>query len=183
MWVKAGKWFKEIVKDYDRFMVKYTTSGQAQPDFHGYVEGKNHVHYYCLFIEKKPETHKSLTLVLNDELFSELTKKLGTTEGKKDSSSTKKLKATQVVLQAVADSMTDSMTDRLLDSRSHQMKRDEKMSLDNEIGQIHMNLLKLPPDASGDPARVHFNTQLENNTCRIRVLEKYFNENNSPTRK
>jgi hypothetical protein len=146
--VKAGKWFKEIVKDCDRFMVKYTTSGQAQPDFHDYVEGKNHVYYYRLFIEEKPETHKSLTSVLKDELFSESTKKLGTTEGKKDSSSTKKLKATQVVLQAVADSMTD----RLLDSRSHQMKRDEKMSLDNEIGQIHMNLLKLPPDASGDPA-------------------------------
>jgi hypothetical protein len=177
--VKAGKWFKEIVKDYYHFMVEYTTLGQEQPDFHGYVEGKNHVYYYCLFIEEKPETHKSLTLVLKDELFSESTKKLGT-EGKKDSSSTKKLKATQVVLQVVADSMTD----RLLNSRSHQMKRDEKMSLDNEIGQIHMNLLKLPSDASGDPAqRVHFNTQLENNTCQIRVLEKHFNDNDaSPTK-
>jgi hypothetical protein len=141
-WVKAEKWFKKTVKDYDRFMVEYTASGQVQPDFHSYVEGKNHVYYYCLFIEEKPETHKSLTSVLNDELFSEWTKKLGT-EGNKDSSLTKNLKATQVVLQAVADSMTDS--------RSHQMKRDEKMSLDNEIGQIHMNLLKLPSDASGDP--------------------------------
>jgi hypothetical protein len=116
-WVKAGKWFKEIVNDYDRFMVKYTTSGQVQTDFHGYVEGNNHVYYYPLFIEEKPETQKSLTSVLNDELFSESTKKLG-------AGSNRRKEGQQFDQETQSDTgCAISGGDRLLHSRSHQMKK------------------------------------------------------------
>jgi hypothetical protein len=47
-WVKASKWFKETIKDYDAVMVNYSTSGTHQPDLFGYVGGKAHVYYYRL---------------------------------------------------------------------------------------------------------------------------------------
>ena len=150
-WLKAGKWFKEIVKDYDRFMIKFTTSGQAQPDFHGYVEGKDHVYYYRLYVQEKPDTHKALTAVLSDEIFSEsgVVKKKTSPRGE---NAMKGMRAKQAVLQSVADSMTD----RMLESKSHQSKRDEKMKLETVMGQIHMNLLQLPMGTSGDPACAYF---------------------------
>lgn len=80
------------------------------------------------------------------------------------------------MLQTVANTMTDAM----ILSKNRHSKRSEKIQLEREIGQIHMNLIQLPAGIPGQQAHAFFDSQLTSSLARIADLEKYFAMNPSP---
>jgi hypothetical protein len=207
-WQKAATWFKEIISDYTANMLQYSKSGNHEPDFMCYVDGKPQTYYYRLYAMENPECHKAFNVLLDDTLFSESTDITG---------SNKKIKLTKapgsnekkaLILKDVAASMTEAFgkaqaksatrmeqaqahttqeqaksATRIEYAQAHSAKRIEKSRLEDSMNTVMMNLMNVPDGERGERARMFFNKKITENGERVEHLEEWFLENPSPSKK
>ena len=143
-WTKSTSWFKDIVKSYNDAKVRYTTSGEYDPNFFAYTRGKPQVYYYRLHVMAKLNSHLAFGVVLDGAIFSEssesTTRKPG---GGIANRGNVTLRQKEDVMSRIAATMTASV----ISSKDCQAKRNEKMQLEQDTGASYMNLVALPSSA------------------------------------
>jgi hypothetical protein len=175
-WVKTFQWFKEMVTDYDAAMLLFTKSGTHLPTFYGYCTNKPATSYYRLYIMSKPNSHKSVELIiLSHEIFS--SSSAANTNASVSAGSSAgacpvafSMKKKEEAMSRIADSMTAIMVENQIWNSKHT----EKMQLKHDTGAFYMNIATLPTGARGDAAQKFMSQQIDTKTECIDNISEWF---------
>jgi hypothetical protein len=130
-----------------------------------------------LYAESKPNSHKAFSVILTDNVFSELTA-AGKGSGKQGvlrGSSPSGLKRKEEAMARVANWMMKTF----VASKERHDKRLEQMQLGCNTTTIYVSLCSLPESADGNTARVFINKKICINNDRMEQTTNWFDYNPS----
>jgi hypothetical protein len=181
-WLGEDMWMvKKIVKDYTKALQNVTLSGTHQPDFMGFFGEKT----TCILLQGvcgcKPRRHSMCYLMMpflvNLWITKVVTRKR---EGNKYRQQHRKYKSGPEGGNHEGgighnDSRIHHIADPCCESKW-------KNRLEQNIGNVMINLLHVPDDERDTRAWTYFNKQITENEDRVEELNQWFTDNPSPAK-
>jgi hypothetical protein len=176
-WMSLLASMKEIWKDYDKAITRFTKSGRHEQDLYG--DGFTNTistYYYHLHVKEKPESHKAYSAVIDDDIFAEAG--LGKRH-KKSTSSNKKgaLTSAAALKEESMKRVATAAFESIQQDQRRNAARKELYAIDRLVAEA---IKELEHNLPGTRLYDHYQQSLDEMLDRKKDLKKKLEWNPSP---